>query len=192
MSKQVKSNSIRLIAGNWRGTRLPVLDHDGLRPTTNRVRETLFNWLMHDTHSATVLDLFAGTGALGMECLSRGASFVQFVENEPKVAAFLNKNLSRLSVDSDLTDVSISTANRYLAKQVERRFDLVFLDPPFQSELLQPAIEQLEAGNWLVEQAVIYIEYASGSEQPEIPSSWQLSKNGKAGQSAYALYRRSA
>lgn len=196
MSKRVKSNSVRLIAGRWRGTRLPVVDHLGLRPTTDRVRETLFNWLMPDIPSAIVLDLFAGTGALGLECLSRGARFVQFVEREKTVVKVLNQNLERLTVDTEQAAVYTADALSFLGNPADRQFDLVFLDPPFQSDLLAPAIEQLERGGWLSPLAVIYLEYDSKQQGPDtpatIPSSWLQIKNGRAGQSGYALYRRTA
>jgi len=188
MNKRAKSNSIRIISGSWRGRRLPVLDSDGLRPTTDRVRETLFNWLMHDVNGANCLDLFAGSGALGLECLSRGAEFVQFVEANAKVAASLSANLNTLLSDKARADVSQQDALNFLKSNQGKRYDVVFLDPPFQSELAVQAIKLLLDNNWLGEKALVYLEQDSNLDVINVPEQWQVYRQGSAGQSRYAVY----
>jgi 16S rRNA (guanine966-N2)-methyltransferase len=187
MNKRAKSNTIRIIAGTWRGRRLPVIDSDGLRPTTDRVRETLFNWLMGDIAGAKCLDLFAGTGALGLECLSRGAAFVQFVEFEAAAANVIRDNLRNLGVDNGTCSVANATA--FLQHQGDQQFDLVFLDPPFNSDFLSKVIPLLVNNSWLAKPALVYIERGEKSADLEIPHEWTLHREGRAGQSHYALYR---
>jgi len=191
MNKRAKTNTIRIIAGSWRGRRIPVLDHNGLRPTTDRVRETLFNWLMYDVNGAKCLDLFAGSGALGLECLSRNAEFVQFVEKDAKVANGLQKNLQSLlvdSVDGEKAGVSNSDACDFLSVQNHPRYDVVLLDPPFKANLLPRVISLLVANEWLNEGALVYLEYDSSDPSVSVPEDWSLYRQGKAGQSAYFLY----
>ena len=188
MNKRAKSNSIRIISGSWRGRRLPVLDSDGLRPTTDRVRETLFNWLMHDVNGANCLDLFAGSGALGLECLSRGAGFVQFVEANVKVAASLSTNLDTLLSDKARADVNQQDALGFLKSNQGKRYVVVFLDPPFQSELAVQAIKLLLDNNWLGEKALVYLEQDSNLDVINVPEQWQVYRQGSAGQSRYTVY----
>ena len=127
----VASGQIRIIGGLWRGRKLPVLNSEGLRPTTDRIKETLFNWLMFDVNERRCLDLFAGSGSLGFEALSRGASQVVMVEKDHQVAQQLSQNLARLP-QAPATVVN-TDAMRYLASSATP-FDLVFLDPPFHQE----------------------------------------------------------
>ena len=191
MNKRAKTNSIRIIAGDWRGRRIPVLDHEGLRPTTDRVRETVFNWLMYDTNDANCLDLFAGSGVLGLECLSRKASFVQFVEKNKVVASSLSQNLNSLLAGDDSNGraaVSNSSALDFLSKPSKGTFDLVFLDPPFKDGLLPKAVSLLVENNWLSDDALVYLECDSSDQPFDMPEGWALYKKGKAGQSAYFLY----
>ena len=175
MHKKPQTNSIRIIAGEWRGRRLQVLDREGLRPTTDRVRETLFNWLMPDVSGARCLDLFAGTGALGLESLSRGAAYVQFCEMDRAAAGLLTKNVGTLmgsatssststsssASESDRADVVCSDALRYL-KQVNATplpFDIVFLDPPFEGlEILREALLLIHQRGLIAPEGLVYIE----------------------------------
>jgi 16S rRNA (guanine966-N2)-methyltransferase len=136
-----QSNSVRIIGGKYRGRRLTFPDLPGLRPTPDRVRETLFNWLMHDIHGACVLDLFAGSGALGVEALSRGASHVTFVEKDSKASRIIRENLDYLKALSSHYEVHQADALIYLASlsaltACNAKFDLIFLDPPFGKDLL--------------------------------------------------------
>ena len=187
MNKRAKSNTIRLISGHWRGRRLPVLEHDGLRPSTDRVRETLFNWLMHDIAGARCLDLFAGTGALGLECLSRGADSAVFVEANKAVATQLHKNLQTLNA-LEQAEVITQNAINMVSTAAPKPFDLVFLDPPFGSDLLARVMPLLQDNAWLADDALIYVEQPS-KQDPESTPCWTLYKEGKAGHSRYTLYQ---
>ncbi len=192
MNKRVKSNSIRIIAGQWRGRRLPVVDSQGLRPTIDRVRETLFNWLMNECSGAQVLDLFAGTGVLGLECLSRGAQYVDFVEKDKTTARLIENNLQTLNA-THRAQVWALSADTFLARQkgeLSRAYDLVFLDPPFSDDLLKQTVKMIEEANVLANGAYLYVEMASDQMLEELPSFWRLYRQGKAGQSRYYLYQR--
>jgi 16S rRNA (guanine966-N2)-methyltransferase len=186
MNKRAKSNSIRIISGQWRGRRLPVLEHDGLRPSTDRVRETLFNWLMHDINGARCLDLFAGSGALGLECLSRGAENTVFVESEKRVAQQLEQNLQSLkALDNGL--VLNQNALNVVRQPAQKPFDLIFLDPPFDSDLLSQVMPLLCDNGWLADNALVYVEQPSKQDPCPTPN-WTVYKEGKAGHSRSTLY----
>ncbi len=188
MNKRVKSNSIRIISGQWRGRKLEVLDAEGLRPTTDRVRETLFNWLMYDVQAARCLDLFAGSGALGLECLSRGAAFVQFVELYPLAARSIQNTLSVLEVGLDQASVISTGYEHFLSAKPSQPFDIVFLDPPFSKQFLPKVVEGLSQSGWLTDNALIYIEQPSTQPQLDVPEHWYLFRQGKTGQSRFCLY----
>ncbi len=177
---------IRIIGGQLRNSRLDVPDLAGLRPTPERVRETLFNWLAPVIHGANGLDLCAGTGALGIEALSRGAARIQFVERDARAAQALRDNLARLKVQG--TQVATMDAAAFLLG-ASRPFDLVFLDPPFAQQLWTPLAERLELGGWLTAHAWIYVE-SPREGTPALPATWGLHREGAAGDVRYALYRR--
>jgi 16S rRNA (guanine966-N2)-methyltransferase len=177
---------IRIIGGSLRNSRLDVPDLPGLRPTAERVRETLFNWLAPVIDGARCLDLCAGTGALGIEALSRGAASVQFVERDARAAQALRDNLARLKTSGG--EVVALDAAQFL-RGAPRAQDLVFLDPPFALELWSTLTRQLELGGWLAAQAWIYVESPS-TTAPAAPPNWQLHREGHAGEVRFALYRR--
>lgn len=179
---------IRIIGGHLRNSRLDVPELPGLRPTAERVRETLFNWLSPVMSGVRCLDLCAGTGALGVEALSRGAAAVQFVERDAKAAQALRDNLARLKASGGL--VAAVDAQVYL-QGAPQAFGLVFLDPPFALGLWTPLAERLEQGGWLAPSAWIYVESPKGLA-PALPASWALHREGHAGEVRYALYRRLA
>ncbi|WP_109123997.1 16S rRNA (guanine(966)-N(2))-methyltransferase RsmD [Dyella sp. C11] len=180
------SGRIRIIGGHLRNSRLDVPDLPGLRPTPERVRETLFNWLAPVISGARCLDLCAGTGALGIEALSRGAASVLFVERDAKAAQALRENLSRLKVQGG--QVAATDAQVYLQGTAEP-FGLVFLDPPFAHDLWTPLAQRLEQGGWLTPSAWIYVE-SPRDGAPQLPVNWQPHREGTAGDVRYALYRR--
>jgi 16S rRNA (guanine966-N2)-methyltransferase len=184
--RQPAPGRIRIIGGNLRNSRLEVPALAGLRPTPERVRETLFNWLAPGLPGMRVLDLFAGTGALGIEALSRGAASVDFVERDAAAAQALRANLSRLKQTA--AQVNVLDAHLYLLGQ-PRGYQLVFLDPPFAQDLWQATAQQLERGGWLATQALIYVE-SPRDRAPQLPGNWQPHRQGTAGDVAYALYRR--
>jgi 16S rRNA (guanine966-N2)-methyltransferase len=177
---------IRIIGGTLRNSRLNVPDLPGLRPTAERVRETLFNWLAPVIAGARCLDLCAGTGALGIEALSRGAASVQFVERDVHAVQALRANLERLKATGG--QVAAAEAGLFL-QGVPQPQDLVFLDPPFALGLWTPLSHQLEQGGWLAAQAWIYVESSRASE-PALPSNWRLHREGHAGEVRFALYQR--
>ncbi|WP_104204819.1 16S rRNA (guanine(966)-N(2))-methyltransferase RsmD [Billgrantia saliphila] len=185
------SGRLRIIGGEFRRRLLPVLDSPGLRPTPDRVRETLFNWLAAATPGARVLDLFAGTGALGLEALSRGAAGAHFVERDGHVARALIENLQTLGA-SERARVDIADALAFLAAGPGNDEDvtLAFLDPPFRQNLAEPCCARLEQG-WLADDAFIYLETES-ELAPCVPPTWSLHREVRAGDSTGRLYRRLA
>jgi 16S rRNA (guanine966-N2)-methyltransferase len=177
---------IRIIGGNLRNSRLDVADMPGLRPTAERLRETLFNWLAPTIAGARVLDLCAGTGALGIEALSRGAASVQFVEREARAARAIEQNLARLKQADGA--VAALDAEAFL-RGAGRPHDLVLLDPPFALGLWEALARQLEQGGWLATAALIYVE-SPRAVTPTLPPNWQLQRESHAGDARGALYRR--
>ena len=182
------ANQLRIIGGQWRGRKLRFADGAGLRPTTDRVRETLFNWLQGLLDGARCLDLYAGSGALGLEALSRGAAEVVFLETNPRAVQELRDNLSLLKVGQ--AQVLPLDALAYL-RQPARPFDVVFVDPPFGQGLLQDSLDRLSQGGWLAAEARIYIEHAAKGEAFDLPADWELLRSKQAGQVAYHLARYS-
>lgn len=175
---------VRIIAGSLRGSRLPVASVPGLRPTTDRLRETLFNWLQGEVEGRRALDLFAGTGALGLEAASRGAAEVVLIERDPALVRSLDGTLSRLKVAG--ARVEQADALAWLARGPEPRFDLAFLDPPFDAGLWQRAAELLTP--WLAPRAWIYVELPRAAPfQP--PPAWRLHRESSSRDVRGLLYR---
>jgi len=180
---------IRVISGQFRGRKLPVKDVQGLRPTTDRIKETVFNWLMQDTRDANVLDCFAGSGGLGFEALSRFASTALFIELDPSAAKQLAQNIATLKLQN--AQVRHTNSLSFLEqKNSNTPFDLVFVDPPFRKNLAQTSCNLLEINNWLSEEALIYVEVESDLNTFKSPSNWLLIKEKKAGQVFCRLYQR--
>ncbi|CNI23256.1 16S rRNA m(2)G966-methyltransferase [Yersinia aldovae] len=189
-AKQSSSQSagqIRIIGGKWRGRKLPVPDSPGLRPTTDRVRETLFNWLAPMIQGVRCLDCFAGSGALGLEALSRYANEAVLLEADRNVTKQLSSNLTLLQAENGLV---VNTNSLQWLAEPGQPFDLVFLDPPFRKGLLAETITLLEQHNWLTDEAWIYVEAEAESAATDVPASWQLHREKIAGQVAYRLYIR--
>lgn len=177
---------VRIIAGQWKGRRIPVAE-DGVRPSGDRVRETVFNWLMPHINGVRCLDLFAGTGALGLEALSRGAAAGIFIEKNRRVAQVLRETLAMLGAED--AEVINMDAFSFL-KSVSGTFELVFLDPPFDSPRLQDLCTLLEESGALAESALIYMEMNKRQPMPKLPPGWHTEKEQTAGQVRYALVRR--
>ncbi len=177
------AGEVRIIGGEWRGRRIAVPAATGLRPTGDRVRETLFNWLAPRLPGAKCLDLFAGTGVLGLEALSRGAGEVVFVERQRDVALALEANLERLGARAGT--VVGADARRFLDGS-PRPFDVVFLDPPFGEFDLGELCKLLAAG-WLCDGARVYLEMPEKAAVPALPPPWQCLREKTAGQVRYAL-----
>jgi 16S rRNA (guanine966-N2)-methyltransferase len=185
LARQV--NQVRIIAGRFRGRRLRFVPVPGLRPTPDRVRETLFNWLQGELPGARCLDLFAGTGALGIEALSRGAGSLLAVEHHRAAAARLRENLRELGCGEAV--VSGADVLRFLAAPPGHPFDVVFADPPFAQDQLARVCEALDAGAWLSPGAWVYLEQDAARPWPRMPASWALVREGRSGQSAQRLLR---
>lgn len=178
------SGEVRIIAGALRGHRIPVAARPGLRPTPGRSRETLFNWLREDVEGARVLDAFAGSGALGLEALSRGAAAVTFIEKDRRAAQTLRETLHRLG--GGRTHLKERDALAVLRDAQLGPFDLVFLDPPFASALAEAALERLCAGSLLAPGAKIYVEVPQNTEPP-LPEGLQKLRETRAGDSQAML-----
>ena len=175
---------LRIIAGQWRSRLLPVVKQDGLRPTPDRVRETLFNWLQSDVPGARCLDLFAGSGALGFEAASRGASEVTLVENQLDACKILAENIRLLGAQQ--IRLVQQDVLRWL-QQCDQQYDVVFVDPPYAANLIAEVCQLLERHHCLAEGARIYLETGSDQTLPELPENWQLIRGKKAGQVSYHL-----
>ncbi|TDO97583.1 16S rRNA (guanine(966)-N(2))-methyltransferase RsmD [Marinomonas balearica] len=184
-----KNAKLRIIGGDWRSRQLPIPEVEGLRPTPDRVRETVFNWLNFDVAGAHCADLFCGTGALGLEALSRGAASCTFVDANRSASQQLKNNLNTLNATNG--EVHFTNALSYLDQENSRPLDIVFLDPPFRKGWLEQILPLLEEKKWLAQKALIYIERES-ENSPNFPSHWRLLKEKSAGQLTYALYERQA
>jgi len=182
------TGEVRIIAGKWRGRKLRFPVVEGLRPTPDRVRETLFNWLMPYIQDAVCLDLFAGSGALGFEALSRGAAHVVMVDENKAVCQALRGHADVLATNNaTIVHASFPAVLSQLEKQ---RFNLVFLDPPFYQNLILNCIEQLETSACLQDDALIYVEAESSIAELPLPDHWQVLRQLNAGDvSAYFLRR---
>lgn len=189
-----KQNRLRIIGGHWRGRKISFPDADGLRPTPDRVRETVFNWLQPVIQGARCLDLFCGSGAFGFEASSRGAAEVVMVDSSRDVVTYLREQCSLLSAQG--IQIVHRNAPAFLQDEIESEtiqpFDIVFLDPPYGKDLILPCCKQLEENGWLKQSATIYLEAEHDIEQASLPSGWVLAKSKKAGQVSYHLAKRVA
>ncbi|MDX1537557.1 16S rRNA (guanine(966)-N(2))-methyltransferase RsmD [Arsukibacterium sp.] len=188
-SKTGQPGFVRIISGQWRGRRLPVADVAGLRPTTDRVKETLFNWLMHDISDSAVLDCFSGSGSLGFEALSRYAGFVTLIEKDPAQARRLHALLATFQASQ--AEVIANDCLRYLAQPANRQYQIVLIDPPFRQNLALPCCQLLEQHGWLSDNALIYLETEKELPLSGVPANWKLLKEKVAGQLAYRLWLKS-
>ncbi len=185
----MKTGSCRIIGGKWRGRKITFDDADGLRPTTDRIRETVFNWLQPYVYQSVCLDCFAGSGVLGFEALSRGAEKVVFIENNKNTVKNLKQNCDQLDAAAVIYQEDalswLLTVPRN--QRSEPNFDLVFLDPPFHSKLLEKSCVLLNTSGVLAEDAIIYVEHAVATDVA-LPENWFCLKQKTAGQVAYKLF----
>lgn len=175
---------LRIVGGEYRGRTLTVPNHRGLRPTSDRVRETLFNWLSPVIEGARCVDLFAGSGALGFEAVSRGAAEVVMVERVEAVTRVLRAHAGALGTGR--VTVVHADALRWLAAE-GRPFDIAFLDPPFADDLLARSFGLLATGRWLSPGARVYLEAPVSTGFPTLPSDWHLVRDKRAGRVRYGL-----
>jgi 16S rRNA (guanine966-N2)-methyltransferase len=181
------ASTLRIIGGQWRSRQLKFTPAEGLRPTSDRIRETLFNWLAPVTNGAHCADLFAGSGALGLEALSRGAAHCDFVDTSATALAQIAKNLTLLDAKA------LGNCHRQAAKtfieQATLPIDILFIDPPFARGLIDPICHALSAGTCLAEEAWVYIETPRSQPPPDCPKNWLLHRNKATGDVAYRLFR---
>ncbi len=179
-NKRSNSNTVRIIGGDWRGRKLPFVDAQGLRPTPDRVRETVFNWLQGQTHGTNCLDLFAGSGVLGFEALSRGAKSVTFIEKNKLVSTTIKANISLLNAQATLIQ---SDALSFLSETTDS-FDLIFLDPPYRQGLLEKSLNIIcdSESKLLNKNALIYLEHESEEHFDWNAFGLNILKQTKAGQ----------
>jgi 16S rRNA (guanine966-N2)-methyltransferase len=182
-------NRFRIIAGQWRGRVLSFADVADIRPTADRVRETLFNWLQSEIVGANCLDAFAGSGALGFEALSRGAATVTCLELSNLACDSIKENMMLLHTDK-MVLLRADTLNWLQKQKPHKTFDIIFLDPPFSTDYLQSCCELLESQAWLSKNAFIYLEANSSLDQLVLPKGWQLEKQKRAGQVFFGSIRR--
>jgi 16S rRNA (guanine966-N2)-methyltransferase len=177
------AGKVRIIAGRFRGSKLDVPDAPGLRPTSDRVRETLFNWLQPRLPGARCLDLFAGSGALGFEAASRGAARVLMLERDARLAQSLRDTAARLRAEA--VDVRATDALAWLRAPADAAFDIAFVDPPFDAGLHATALAALAP--WLAPGALVYVEAPAGAEAG-VPAGWTPHRAGRTREVEYALY----
>lgn len=186
-SKATRSSQVRIIGGQWRSRKLNVPEAPGLRPTPDRVRETLFNWLAPYIQGARVLDAFTGSGALFLEAMSRGASTGLALDSNSDAIDNLRSNLALLQCDN--AEVVRVDALQYLSASSEQGFDIVLLDPPFHQDLLLNTCELLETNLWLNPRAWIYTESEQAPSTLGVPNTWRLHREKHTGQVHYALWQ---
>ncbi len=187
MSSSAKNNRVRIIGGDWRGRKLPVVDAPGLRPSADRCRETLFNWLQPWIGGADCADLFAGTGALGFEAASRGAASVLMIEKNPRVFAALGESAGQLQA-GQVTLVP-GGAMSWLAEQAADSFDIVFVDPPFDSNLGGLVLQRLERQGCVRGGGFVYVESPATVQLPP-PAGWSEWRAQKQGEVRMQLFRK--
>ncbi|MBJ6136487.1 16S rRNA (guanine(966)-N(2))-methyltransferase RsmD [Marinobacter litoralis] len=181
------NGELRIIGGDWRSRKLRFPGVGGVRPSPARIRETLFNWLNYHVAGSDCLDLFAGSGALGLEALSRGAEQATLVDHTPALAKSLRDNLRLLK--SDKGAVICQDVEQFLRHRQQPPFDIVFMDPPFRQGWLDKLFPLLDSEQWLKPGGWVYVEHESELRTPPTPKSWELHRQKTAGQVTYSLYQ---
>jgi 16S rRNA (guanine966-N2)-methyltransferase len=185
--RTVKPSTLRIIGGQWRGRRLGFTPEEGLRPTTDRVRETLFNWLAPAIHDARCLDLFAGSGALGLEALSRGAASCDFVDTSAAALHQVEQHLRTLQAGSRARCHCVA-ASTFL-EGARGGYEIIFIDPPFGRGLVDPVCAQLAAAALVADGGLVYVETAVRDPAPKVPANWRLHREKVAGEVSYRLFQ---
>ena len=177
---------VKIIAGTLRGRRLRVLPKELLRPSSSRTKETLFNWLNPQIRDARCLDLFSGSGALGFESVSRGASWVTMIDDDVEVVEDLRAKSDELRIDN--CEIFKKEAISWLAKEQKKKYDIVYLDPPFRSGLLERALSELAHG-WLSDNGLVYVEVEA--DKAERIQNWKILRTATTKKTRYALLTKS-
>jgi 16S rRNA (guanine966-N2)-methyltransferase len=186
-NKGSRPGRLRIVAGKWRSRLLPIVDVEGLRPTPERIRETVFNWLSSEISGSHCLDPFAGTGALAFEALSRGAASATLIDKSARVSDALKS--SAVLLDADNARILCADGLSFIQQKASRRFDIVFLDPPFAEDIVEECCRLLQSNGWLTDRAAVYIEQRQGRPEPALPTGWTIDKDNKAGNVRYMLAR---
>ena len=181
-------HQLRIIGGQWRSRKLSFTAIEGLRPTQDRVRETLFNWLMYDVEGVNCLDVFAGSGALGLEALSRGAKHVQFIEKSQTAAKQINQHL--MSLNCSRGNVKNVDALQYLSTPADNAFNVIFLDPPFNQDLLLPCCNLLIQKGYCQNNTFIYVEAEPDVDLSKLPEQWHVVKDKSQSSKHIVLYQQ--
>jgi 16S rRNA (guanine966-N2)-methyltransferase len=182
-----KRCQVRIIGGRWRGRKLTFTPADGLRPTGDRIRETLFNWLAANIDGARCADLFAGSGALGLEALSRGAGHCDFVDSSNAALAQVENHLKALEALGK-GSCHPASAQRFL-QVAAAPYNIVFIDPPFERQLVEPVCKALAQRQLLCHDALVYVETGATQPTPKVPPDWNLHREKVSGEVAYRLFR---
>lgn len=185
------TNQLRIIGGQWRGRKIQFEDLPTLRPTSDRVRETLFNWLAYFIPGSQCLDAFAGSGALGFEALSRGAKKITMLDQNPKIIHRINESIEKLNC-KQWVDLIQTDSIKWLKQQSEVSYDIIFLDPPYQSRLLLPSCNLIKKNQMIKPNGYIYIETDKNFELSQLPKEWKLIKHKKASQVVYNLFKNTS
>lgn len=185
-SNRPKMGEVRLIGGTFRGRKLPVLLAEGLRPTSDRVRETLFNWLQFNIAGACCLDCFAGSGALGFEALSRGAASVTLLDKHAPSVAQLKANAAKLKLEN--AEVILNDTLNWLESPASQTYDIVFVDPPFHQGLMTPTLDRLFQNGYLTEKSWLYLEQEKALEWPTLPGGWVCHREKSTSEVRYGLF----
>ncbi len=186
-----KKGSVRIIGGDFRGRKLPVLSLDGLRPTADRVRETLFNWLQFDVANSKCLDVFSGSGSLGFEALSRRADKVVFLEESSTIAVQLKHNIKLLQLSPARAEVKVTDSLKFLQATPPRQpFDIVFIDPPFNLNLMQLTVDLLFKNTWINSHGWLYLEQENSLDWPILSKNWICYREKSTSQVKYGLFRQ--
>ncbi len=189
-TKTGSGGELRIIGGDWRSRVLRFPDAGGVRPTPARTRETLFNWLSQPVPGSHCLDLFSGSGALGLEALSRGAASATLVDHTPELTRALSQNLRLLGCQNG--EVVCQSAEQYLSTRPHRAFDILFMDPPFRQGWPETLMPMIANNGWVAPGGWVYIEHESEKELTEVPDGWHLHRQKTAGQVSYCLFRVAA
>jgi len=184
-------NRVRIIGGTWRGSRLEFPDIDGLRPTADRTRETLFNWLQQDIYGSRCLDLFAGSGALGFEALSRGAAYALLLEKNSQAAHQLTQHKQRLKAENcDIQQIdAVTWLQNFAAARQKSAFDIIFLDPPYALNLIPECLQLLEKNACIRDGGLLYFEQPQHQEPVSVSTRWREIRHKRSGQVSYSLLR---
>jgi 16S rRNA (guanine966-N2)-methyltransferase len=184
--KRAQNRTLRVIGGQWRGRKLQFADHPAIRPTADRVRETLFNWLQLRINNSRILDLYAGSGILSIEALSRGASFAAMVEQDQQISSFLSDTLHSFAQPSSYQVIN-TNAQDFVQSFAGAAFDLIFLDPPYHGSELPAALRHIDRSNILQPDGVIFFEAATALADADIPASLTRYREKRAGDVHYGL-----